>query len=240
MAEVLSVVSEKTGYPQEMLDLDLDLEADLGVDTVKQAEVFAAIRETFAIERDDSLQLRDYPTLTHVVGFVRDRGTNLPAAAPPAAARRCGRPPRRPRLRVDPVVAEVLSVVSEKTGYPQEMLDLDLDLEADLGVDTVKQAEVFAAIRETFAIERDDSLQLRDYPTLTHVVGFVRDRGTNLPAAAPPAAAPAAAAAPPWRPRLGWTRWWPRCCRWCRRRPATRRRCWTWTWIWRRTWASTR
>ena len=36
---------EKTGYPQEMLDLDLDLEADLGVDTVKQAEMFAAIRE---------------------------------------------------------------------------------------------------------------------------------------------------------------------------------------------------
>ncbi len=101
-------------------------------------------------------------------------------AAPAAAAAPAG---------VDPVVAEVLSVVSEKTGYPQEMLDLDLDLEADLGVDTVKQAEVFAAIRETFAIERDDSLQLRDYPTLTHVVGFVRDRGTNLPAAAPAAAA---------------------------------------------------
>ncbi len=43
-----------------------------------------------------------------------------------------------------------------------------------------------------------------------------------------------------WRRRRGWTRWWPRCCRWCRRRPATRRRCWIWTWIWRRTWASTR
>ena len=32
-----------TGYPPELLDLDLDLEADLGVDTVKQAEVFAAV-----------------------------------------------------------------------------------------------------------------------------------------------------------------------------------------------------
>jgi hypothetical protein len=34
-----------TGYPVELLDPDLDLEADLGVDTVKQAEVFAAVRE---------------------------------------------------------------------------------------------------------------------------------------------------------------------------------------------------
>ena len=47
-------MAEKTGYPPDMLDLDLDLEADLGVDTVKQAEVFAAIRETFDIPRDDT------------------------------------------------------------------------------------------------------------------------------------------------------------------------------------------
>ncbi|HSD76052.1 MAG TPA: SDR family oxidoreductase, partial [Solirubrobacteraceae bacterium] len=83
-----------------------------------------------------------------------------------------------------------------------DMLDLDLDLEADLGIDTVKQAEVFAAIRETYGIARDDSLKLRDYPTLTHVVGFVRERAggseqaaaTGEPAAA---AEPRAAAEPP-------------------------------------------
>jgi len=45
-------VVEKTGYPREMLDLDLDMEADLGVDTVKQAEIFAAIRELYGIPRD--------------------------------------------------------------------------------------------------------------------------------------------------------------------------------------------
>jgi acyl carrier protein len=59
----LAVVAEKTGYPPEMLELDLDLEADLGVDTVKQAETFAAIREAFGIERVEDLKLRDYPTL---------------------------------------------------------------------------------------------------------------------------------------------------------------------------------
>ena len=53
--------------------MDLDLEADLGIDTVKQAEVFATIRETYGIERDDALKLRDYPTLNHVVAFVNER-----------------------------------------------------------------------------------------------------------------------------------------------------------------------
>ena len=44
----------------------------------------------------------------------------------------------------DEVAEAVVSIVAEMTGYPPDLLDLDLDLEADLGVDTVKQAEVFA------------------------------------------------------------------------------------------------
>ena len=67
---ILALVVEKTGYPPDMLDLDLDLEADLGVDTVKQAELFAAIREIYNIPRDENRKLRDYPTLSHVIRFV--------------------------------------------------------------------------------------------------------------------------------------------------------------------------
>ena len=70
------------------------------------------------------------------------------------------------------------------------MLDLDLDLEADLGVDTVKQAEMFAAIREIYNIPRDENRKLRDYPTLAHVIRFVYEKRPDLASAAPPAAAP--------------------------------------------------
>ena len=89
---VVSIVSEMTGYPADLLDLDLDLEADLGVDTVKQAEVFAAVRERFGVERDESLSLREFPTLAHVIGWVRDK----------TGVRRCRWPsppsPRSPTL----------------------------------------------------------------------------------------------------------------------------------------------
>ena len=177
-----------TGYPRDLLDLDLDLEADLGVDTVKQAEVFAAVRERFAIPRQDNLRLRDFPTLTHVIGFVHDN-TEQPQKAAAARPRRRhrrragGRDARPPvaapaeaaRPGADPATDAVLDIVAGLTGYPRDLLDLDLDLEADLGVDTVKQAEVFAAVRERFAIPRQDNLRLRDFPTLTHVIGFVHD-----------------------------------------------------------------
>ena len=210
---ILALVAEKTGYPVDMLDLDLDLEADLGVDTVKQAEVFAAVREAYGIVRDETIKLRDFPTLAHVIGFVRDRRSDLKTQAPPPpttskpvptlvaskAETKVSTPepakvpaavatPPSPAVLInregagDPVKERVLALVVEKTGYPSDMLDLDLDLEADLGVDTVKQAEMFAAIRETYNIPREENRKLRDYPTLAHVIRFVYEKRPDLAA----------------------------------------------------------
>ena len=203
---ILALAVEKTGYPSDMLDLDLDLEADLGVDTVKQAEMFAAIREIYNIPRDEARKLRDYPTLAHVIRFVYEQRPDLAAPTPVVAAVATAAPapsgvetpkavpsaPLAPEVLApapqvcaeDPVKERILALAVEKTGYPKDMLDLDLDLEADLGVDTVKQAEMFAAIREIYNIPRDESRKLRDYPTLAHVIRFVYERRPDLSTAA--------------------------------------------------------
>ena len=195
-SRILELVAAKTGYPADMLDLDLDLEADLGVDTVKQAEVFAAVREAYGIAREENLKLRDFPTLAHVIRFVHERRPEL-AVAPPPAAPAGPVEPSRDSAAADPIAERVLELVVEKTGYPKDMLDLELDLEADLGVDTVKQAEMLAAIREIYAIPRDASLKLRDFPTLAHVIRFVKERRPDISAAPPQAAAPAPEAPSP-------------------------------------------
>ena len=109
---MVAIVAEMTGYPPELLDLDLDLEADLGVDTVKQAEVFAAVRGRFGVERDDTLSLRDFPTLRprDRLGPRQDRrpsrtadprtaATRRSRDRAPALATRVHRRPRRPRAR---------------------------------------------------------------------------------------------------------------------------------------------
>ncbi len=70
------------------------------------------------------------------------------------------------------IKAYVLGLVSEKTGYPVEMLDLGLDLEADLGIDTVKQAELFAEMRAHYNVPRREDLRLSDYNTLEKVIRF--------------------------------------------------------------------
>ena len=42
---VLESVAELTGYPIEMLDLDMDMEADLGIDSIKRLEILGAVQK---------------------------------------------------------------------------------------------------------------------------------------------------------------------------------------------------
>ncbi len=152
------------------------------------------------MERDDTLKLRDFPTITAVAGWIRQRaGLPEPSAAPaaPAATTAPADSTAQAAPAADEVIGKVTEIVAELTGYPADLLDPDLDLEADLGVDTVKQAEVFAAVREHYGVERDDTLKLRDFPTITAVAGWIRERaGLAGPADAQPAAEAAAAPAP--------------------------------------------
>ncbi|MGB4870535.1 MAG: phosphopantetheine-binding protein, partial [Candidatus Promineifilaceae bacterium] len=201
-AQIIALVAEQTGYPEDMLDLDLDMEADLGIDTVKQAETFAAIREEFAIPARSDLNLRAYNTLEKVVGFVKEMRPDLANSSKLEAV---GSKPEvtqnKPSAVVaqspvsnlqsspaDPVAAQIIALVAEQTGYPEDMLDLDLDMEADLGIDTVKQAETFAAIRQTFEIPRRDDLNLRTYNTLERVIEFVKEMRPDLAASSEPEA----------------------------------------------------
>src|SRR5207253_2109210 len=45
-------------------------------------------------------------------------------------------------------VPVLLEVIAEKTGYPAEMLELDMELDADLGIDSIKRVEIFTALQE--------------------------------------------------------------------------------------------
>jgi acyl transferase domain-containing protein len=75
---------------------------------------------------------------------VRDgRSPLLPA---PAVVDGLAEPGRAPVVAApSPVVdvsVTVLEIISERTGYPADMIELDLDLEADLSIDSIKRTEI--------------------------------------------------------------------------------------------------
>jgi acyl carrier protein len=42
---LLAIVADKTGYPSDLLHLEMKLESDLGVDSIKRVEILSALRE---------------------------------------------------------------------------------------------------------------------------------------------------------------------------------------------------
>ena len=76
-------------------------------------------------------------------------------------------------LSVEEVMAMLLRVTSEKTGYGIDELDPEYELEADLGVDTVKQAEIFGEMREQMGLSQDDNVSLADHPTIAALARYL-------------------------------------------------------------------
>ncbi|BCJ53953.1 polyketide synthase [Actinoplanes sp. NBRC 14428] len=192
---VLAVISERTGYPEELIELDLDLEADLSVDSIKRAEVAGEVASKLglAVEGDES-ELEDLVKARTVRAMVSwlDTRINVSAPAAPAAAVAVAAPAPAATPAID-VQGAVLAVISERTGYPEELIELDLDLEADLSVDSIKRAEVAGEVADKLglAVEGDES-ELEDLVKARTVRAMVAWLDTRINAA--PAAAPAVAA----------------------------------------------
>lgn len=230
---VLAVVSEKTGYPVEMLNLEMSLDHDLGIDSIKRVEILSALQERVpnlpAFQPDELGALH---TLKDVVRIADSRtvGTSIGLNAPaPVAPQRLAPPvpavqpaptaatvptpvaPPAPMTRAtqtpQPIATPasssglsqaVLAVVSEKTGYPIEMLNLEMSLDHDLGIDSIKRVEILSALQERVPnLPAFQPEELGALHTLSDVVRIADSRSGNQPAAAAPTPHPTASPAAP-------------------------------------------
>ncbi len=257
---LVEFVVEQTGYPEEMVEMDADLEADLGIDSIKKAQLFGELAEHFDVSAvsHEELSLDDFPTLRHVMEFLQNlpgqsAGAAQPAAAAPAptpapapapapaattnghhtAAAPAPAPTPAPAPAPTPAPAPaptpapaaaapaqpaaapaadgpalvdgkpldefLVDFVVEQTGYPAEMVELDADLEADLGIDSIKKAQLFGELAEYFevSVSAEDDLSLDDFPTLRHVMNFLEGTPVRQPGSSPAPSAPAAPAPAP-------------------------------------------
>jgi acyl transferase domain-containing protein/acyl carrier protein len=171
---LLAVVSEKTGYPVEMLSLDMTLDADLGIDSIKRVEILSALQDQLpgsaAVKPEHLGQLHTLRDVADLIGgsgaaekpsstpvyIPRPMSNPVPAAVarptpaltPPEFDVPLGVPVDVEPIAGDAVAATLLAVVSEKTGYPVEMLSLDMALDTDLGIDSIKRVEILSALQE--------------------------------------------------------------------------------------------
>ncbi len=187
---MLGVVSGKTGYPREMLDLSMDLEGDLGIDSIKRVEILSAVQDQAPGLPDvDTAELSAMKTLGEIVTFLSQFEVGGAAAAPaPAAPAVSGQQPAVSSAPSVDVEALMLAVVAEKTGYPAEMLENGMDLEGDLGIDSIKRVEILSAVQEQApGLPEVDANAMGAMKTLGEIVDYLQ---SMLPKGGAPAAQP--------------------------------------------------
>jgi acyl transferase domain-containing protein/NAD(P)-dependent dehydrogenase (short-subunit alcohol dehydrogenase family)/NAD(P)H-dependent flavin oxidoreductase YrpB (nitropropane dioxygenase family) len=203
LQRLVALVAERTGYPTEMLAPEQDMEADLGIDSIKRVEILTSFARQFPdLGAGVPEQLRAARTLQNVVQVMwtnLSAGPLTPAPAPqtPAAAplpRAIESQPATPSApSSEELLQRLVALVAERTGYPPEMLAPEQDMEADLGIDSIKRVEILTSFARQFPdLGPGVPEQLRTARTLQDVVQVMR---TNLNAgSAPDPQAPAALA----------------------------------------------
>ena len=193
---LVDFIVEQTGYPPEIIELDWDLEADLGIDSIKKAQLFGELRELFDFESTldpkmaSQLTLDQFTTLRSILELLEQSGgkgewleTGKQAVLPQSIASEStglalqnGASDLPADLATiapsDGLEAFLIDFVVEQTGYPPEIIELDAQFEADLGIDSIKKAQLFGELREHFQLEVDSSgrLSLADFVTLRDVL----------------------------------------------------------------------
>ena len=157
--DLLRIVATRTGYPVEMLALDSAIEADLGIDSIKKVEILGEFRRRFSAPEQDSLRaviekLTSAQTFQQIVTQVSlALGSHAPAVPPPVAPQLQPAQAATSRELAD----TLLRIASARTGYPAAMLSMDADIEADLGIDSIKRVEIIGELRRSLP-EADQAL----------------------------------------------------------------------------------
>ena len=192
---IKSVIAEATGYPEAMLDADMHLEAELGIDSIKQVEILSTLKERFpALPAIDPDHLNEINTISGIAEYLGGRAPasgiapngsaprgkspefanalpqpepfTLPqstAASPVPAPTPTAPPEQKPAA--SNMATTIKTIIAEATGYPEDMLDDDMDLEAELGIDSIKQVEILSTLKEQNPgirqVDPDDMATLR-------------------------------------------------------------------------------
>jgi NAD(P)-dependent dehydrogenase (short-subunit alcohol dehydrogenase family)/acyl carrier protein len=145
---LIDIVSQLTGYPEQMLGPGMDIESDLGIDSIKRVEILSALEEKMPhLPKVTPDMMGELKTLGQICDVLSnppqaDRSSSLPGSA-------AGAPTSGPDSGQSREIEQILiGVVSQLTGYPEQMLDPGMDIESDLGIDSIKRVEILSALEE--------------------------------------------------------------------------------------------
>ncbi|MDX1386907.1 MAG: phosphopantetheine-binding protein, partial [bacterium] len=229
-ALLLNVISETTGYPEDVLAEDMNLEADLGIDSIKRVEIFMEINQRVPNLPEVKVdQLAELQTIGQIVEFINntageimERGsldsvkTSEPVPNSPlvpelhgiektSAAQDSGRvenpaakessveeKPKFQDKELEQLKEILFEVISSATGYPLKILSPEMQLEGDLGIDSIKRVEIFMTVNERVPnLPEVQFEELVGLETIGDILDFMNRTANELRGQTPQATEPA-------------------------------------------------
>jgi acyl carrier protein len=195
--EILTLISRETGYPNQSLHRSFSLEADLGLDSIKKVEILAMLGEEFPEIMGSDLSKAETigDILDMAQAMIQNPSHNAQSAnyQAPLASPETQTPPRietktpstpKPPTPLKTIDTErlVTELLSRETGYPQATLLPHLELEGDLGLDSIKKVEVLSCLTEEAKaqgifseVNEESQKKLSDSQTLGEWMEFFRE-----------------------------------------------------------------
>jgi 3-oxoacyl-(acyl-carrier-protein) synthase/acyl carrier protein len=230
---LLSIVSDKTGYPVEILDLSMDIKADLGIDSIKRVEILGGLLELYPdLPKPNPEELGQLRTLGQIAEYIKtlviellnqkvevSEATNFPvqmlvkvphqdvanepqileshpnvantesliSSSEDDVKQSTGDEMTQIVERVTAITIPadlsnvLLTIVSDKTGYPAEMLELSMDIETDLRIDSIKQLEILGGLLEPYPdLPRPNPEELAELKTLGQIVEYIQHQAQGV------------------------------------------------------------
>ncbi|MEA5575870.1 SDR family NAD(P)-dependent oxidoreductase [Anabaena sp. UHCC 0451] len=215
---LLNIVSDKTGYPVEMLDLSMDIEADLGIDSIKRVEILGGLLELYPdLPKPNPEELGQLRTLGEISEYIKTlvpeflnqnvetleshivTAQNLVEVSHETVEDKkeiaendttniiyfsedlLNKSAEKEIIIPADLSQTLLNIVSDKTGYPAEMLDLSMDIEADLGIDSIKRVEILGGLLELYPdLPKPNPEELGQLRTLGQIAEYMQHQAKSV------------------------------------------------------------
>jgi acyl transferase domain-containing protein/acyl carrier protein len=198
---LLNVVSDKTGYPVEMLELSMDMEADLGIDSIKRVEILGGLLEIYPdLPKPNPEELGQLRTLEQIAEYMQTLvseilNQQIETSTAIITTEVLVEVPQPELITSTPEIEEqkaeveipadlsdiLLTVVSDKTGYPVEMLELSMDMETDLGIDSIKRVEILGGLLELYPdLPKPNLEEIGELRTLAEIATYMQQQAQGI------------------------------------------------------------
>ncbi|MEA5514991.1 polyketide synthase [Nodularia sp. UHCC 0506] len=97
------------------------------------------------------------------------------AVTPAPVVETAPEPISAPKIDLADLGNNLLAITSDKTGYPVEMLEMEMDMEADLGIDSIKRVEILGAMQDKYPnLPQPNIEELGDLRTIGQIVDYLQ------------------------------------------------------------------